>query len=162
MSTQRKSFRPSLDALEDKLLLASSASLLIVGVDVGPSHVKVFRPGFTALGIPDFFAFDPSFQGGVRVGIGDVNGDGVLDYIAGAGPGAQAQVKVIDGTRANQVLPNGQIADSALLASFLAFDPSITSGVFVAAGDFNHDGKADVAISTGTGTAGRVRVFDIA
>src|SRR5262249_18053220 len=98
----------------------------------------------------------------VRVAIGDVNGDKVPDYICGAGAGAQAHVKVIDGTRASQVLSNGQIADSALLASFIAFDPIVTSGVFVTAGDFDLDGKAEIAIATGGAGAGRVRTFDIA
>src|SRR5262249_8924151 len=135
-------------------------SLTIVGVDQGPPHVKVFDANNRV--VADFFAFDPSFQGGVRVGIGDVNGDGFADYICGAGAGAQALVKVVDGTRANQVLANGQIADSALLAGFIAYDPSIRSGVFVAAGDLTGDGKAEVAVSTGQGTAGEVRVFGIA
>src|SRR5262249_30411751 len=70
--------------------------------------------------------------------------------------------KVIDGTKANQILANGQIADSALLASFIAFDPSITSGVFVTAGDFDHDGRAEVAVSAAIGTNSRLRVFTIA
>src|SRR5262249_54019179 len=93
---------------------------------------------------------------------GDVNGDRVPDYICGAGAGAQTHVKVIDGVFANQVLPNGEIADSALLASFIAFDPSVTSGVFVAAGDFNHDGRAEVAVSAATSPASHVRIFTIA
>jgi hypothetical protein len=154
--------RPSVEALEGREVPATVTrpTLTIVGVDQGPPQVKVFASDNQL--IASFFAFDPSFQGGVRVGIGDVNGDGVLDYICGAGAGAQTHVKVIDGTRANQVLPNGQIADSALLASFIAFDPSVTSGVFVTAGDFNHDGKAEVAVSAATSPESHVRVFAIA
>jgi hypothetical protein len=127
-------------------------------VDQGPPHVKVFN-GTTAAA--DFFAFDPASRGGVRVGIGDVNGDGVLDYIAGTGGGPQ--VKVIDGSRANQLLPDGEIADSALLANFDAFPGSAgRSGVFVTAGDFDHDGKAEVAVSTATSPESRARVVAIA
>jgi len=42
---------------------------------------------------------------------------------------------VIDGTRLGQVLPSGQIANSAVLASFLAYDSSFTGGVRVGASD---------------------------
>src|SRR6516164_6350678 len=107
-------FRPRLEALEDRLAPAnvstapnvSPPTLTIVGVDQGPPHVKVLGGTDGTTVLASFYAFDPAFQGGVRVAIGDVNGDGVLDYICGAGPGAQAHVKVVDGTKANQVLSN--------------------------------------------------------
>jgi hypothetical protein len=38
-------------------------------------------------------SFTPAFTGGVRVAAGDVNGDGRLDVVTGAGPGATAHVK---------------------------------------------------------------------
>src|SRR5262245_28148954 len=151
-------FRPTLEALEDRMVPAGQV-LTIIGADQGPPAVKVLDG--TSNTVASFFAFDPLFQGGVRVAIGDVNGDKVPDYICGAGAGAQAHVKVIDGTRASQVLSNGQIADSALLASFIAFDPTIRSGVFVTAGDFNHDGRDEVAVSAATSPESHVRVFSI-
>src|SRR5262249_41627304 len=109
--------------------------------DIGP-RVKVIDPadlsmldnnseptGAALLG--DFFAFDPTFGGGVRVAITDVNGDGTSDIITGQGPGGQ-QVKTVDGTKLADLEPNQEIADSALLNNFAAF-PGFNGGVFVGA-----------------------------
>src|SRR4029077_8801708 len=81
-----------------------------------------------------FFAFNGSFAGGVRVASGDVTGDGVPDIIAGACPGAPPEVRIFDG------------ASGAMLASYVAFEPAFRGGVFVAAGDVNGDGVADVVV----------------
>jgi hypothetical protein len=45
------------------------------------------------------------------------------------------------------------------LRSFFAFAASTTGGVFVAAGDVNNDGRADVVAGTGPGVASQARVF---
>jgi len=93
---------------------------IIVGADAGGSpQVKVFD-GTTFAELAGFLAFDPLFTGGVRVGAGDINGDGVIDIITGAGPGGAPQVNVFSGS------------DNSLLSSFFAFDPSFTGGVYVA------------------------------
>src|SRR5262249_53443418 len=91
--------------------------------------------------------FGANFRGGVRVAMGDVNGDGVPDVIAGAGPGAAAHVKVLDGRTFQEA------------ASFLAF-PGYAGGVFVASGDVNGDGFADVGVGGDAGApGGHVQVF---
>jgi hypothetical protein len=111
----------------------------------------------TAL-LGSFFAFSPDFAGGVFVAAGDVNGDGKSDVVVGAGSGPP-RVKVVDANKIRQKLPNGQIANSALLANFLAFSPNFQGGVSVAAGDVNGDGSADVVAGTASGGS-RVRVFN--
>jgi Ca2+-binding RTX toxin-like protein len=89
--------------------------------------VKVFD-GTTGAELRSFFAYWPTFTGGVRVAAGDVNGDGFADIVTGAGAGAGPHVKVFDGQT------------GAALHSFFAYDPSSTGGVFVAAGDLSGDG----------------------
>jgi hypothetical protein len=115
------------------------------GPGAGP-HVKVFD-GATGALLASFFAFDASFQGGVRVALGDFTGDGRPDLVTAAGPGAGPHVKVFDG------------ATGALLASFFAFDPAFQGGVFVAAGDVNGDGRADLVTGAGAGAGPHVKVF---
>jgi hypothetical protein len=81
--------------------------------------------------IADFFAYDPSFGGGVRVGYADVNNDGVPDIITGPGFSGGPEVKVIDGTKLSDLQSNQEIAQTALLDDFYAFAPDFVGGIFV-------------------------------
>ena len=47
--------------------------------------------------IRNFFAYDPSFLGGVFVGAGDYNQDGKADILTGAGAGGGPHVEVFSG-----------------------------------------------------------------
>ncbi len=127
----------------------------------GGPQVNVFDAS-TRAQVASFFAFNPAFFGGVSVAVGDVNGDDVQDIIVGAGPGGGPHVKVIDGTRLNQLDSNFQIADSALLASFFPYNTAFTGGVFVGAGRFHLGANLDVITGAGAGGGPNVRVFDIA
>src|SRR5262249_57363462 len=79
------------------------------------------------------------------VAAGDVDGKPGDELITGAGPGAGPRVKVFG-------------ADGGLRLSFNAYGPNFHGGVFVAAGDVNADGHADVITGAGTGAA-PVKVF---
>jgi hypothetical protein len=107
--------------------------------------------GATGALIREFFAYDPSFRGGVRVAAGDFNADGLADIVTGAGPGGGPHVRVFNG------------ATGALITEFFAFDPSFTGGVNVAsnsngAADVSGDGRADIVVGAASGLA-RVRVY---
>jgi streptogramin lyase len=132
----------------------------IVGAGPGGApHVQVFDGSDNRL-LGSFFAFAPGFSGGITVGSDDVNGDGRADIIVGAGPGGAPHVKVIDGTKINQIQADGQIADSALLASFFAFAPAFPGGVNVTSGDINKDNRNEVVVGAGPGGAPHVKVID--
>jgi hypothetical protein len=110
--------------------------------------------------LASFFAFTPTFTGGVRVALADVNSDGVLDVIAGAGPGGGPQVVVVDGTKHKQLQANGQIASTALLSNFFAFAPSFAGGVFVSAGTTAGTGQVNLILGAGAGGGPQVEVIN--
>jgi serralysin len=59
-------------------------------------NVKVFR-GTELAEVLSFFPYATGFNGGVRVAVGDVNGDVKPDIINAPGSGGAPQVKVFDG-----------------------------------------------------------------
>jgi hypothetical protein len=129
----------------------SPAGWLVVGADAGGKpEVKVFNAQSGQLKF-DFLAFDPSFHGGVRVAVGDVNGDGIPDIITAEGPGGEPLVHVYDGI-------TGKLL-AGPLGSFDAFDPSFHGGLWVASADVNGDGYADIVVGEDAGGEPRVRVF---
>ncbi|MBX9580039.1 MAG: serine hydrolase [Gemmataceae bacterium] len=118
-------------------------------VGAGPGGGPAVRVYSTVTGqaAGRFFAFEPTFTGGVRVAVGDVNNDGFADYVAAAGPGGGPRVRVFSGR------------DLSVLADLFAFEPTFPGGVYVAAGDMNGDGYSDIIAGAGPGAGPRVTVF---
>ncbi len=85
------------------------------GAGGGP-HVRAF----SMYGTPyaGFFAYDPGFAGGVRVGTVDLEGDGRDEILTGPGPGGGPHV-------------TARGADGTMLRSFYAVAPGFTGGIDV-------------------------------
>jgi uncharacterized repeat protein (TIGR01451 family) len=135
-------------ALGMRLTRPLSPDAIAVGTEAGGSEVRVMDPGNV---VADFSAFNSYFRGGVRVAVGDVNGDGVPDVVAAAGPGGGPNVRVFDGRTG---LPL-----AGPLGNFLAYDRAFAGGVYVAVADVNGDGFADIVTGAGPGGGPHVKVF---
>ena len=116
----------------------------------GPTAVTLYAPDQTPIFSVEAFqgGFVGDLPGGVRVAVADVTGDGVPDLIAGAGPGGAPRVAVYDGATLSGAVEFG------------AFEAGVGGGVYVAAGDFDGDGRAEVVVTPDEGGGPVVAVFD--
>lgn len=131
------------EQLEDRVV-----PTIAVGADAGGGpEVRTFTDRLRQ-SILAFYPYDPAFTGGVRVALGDVTGDGVQDLITAPGAGGGPHVIVFNGVNG---LP---------IRQFFAYDAGFTGGVYVAAGDINGDGRAEIVTGAGAGGGPHVKVFD--
>jgi hypothetical protein len=104
--------------------------------------------------IADFFGIsDPNFRGGARAAVSDVAGKGYGDLIVAAGFGGGPRVAGFDG----KSLASGN--PTRVFADFFAFEQTLRNGVFIAAGDVDGDGMADVIAGGGPGGGPRVLIL---
>ncbi|MBN9523164.1 VCBS repeat-containing protein, partial [bacterium] len=106
---------------------------------------QVFVPNAPAAAVAAF----GTTTANVRTAVGDVNGDGIDDTILVTGPGVPIRVAVVSG------------ADNAtlLVAPFNPYMDEFSGGGFVAAGDFNGDGRAEFVLTPDQGGGPRVVVY---
>jgi hypothetical protein len=127
--------------------LTNTPVYLATGADAGGGpEVKVFDAISGKL-VFDFMAYDPSFMGGVRVAVADINGDGTPDIITAPGPSGGPDIRVFDGK-------TGQ-----MIQEFMGLPPLTYTGFFVAAGDLSGTGTSDIVVAPDSGMLSFVSVF---
>lgn len=171
--TQAKNFGPGITAFENfnKGAFVAAGSLdgvpvngseFVVGANAGGGpHVKPFRVNpvngnIQELGV-GFFAYGSSFPGGVRVAMGDIDGNPANgeEIVTAAGPGGGPHVRVFH-------LNNDLTVSEPFGNGFFAYTPNFSGGVYVATGDVNGDGKDDIITGAGPGGGPHVRIFTLA
>ncbi|MCH7492250.1 S8 family serine peptidase [Patescibacteria group bacterium] len=129
-----------------QLLLPSSQFILTGTGNGGGPQVRVLDDGGNLQS--QFFAYADTFRGGVNVAAGDVDGDGIMEIITGAGDTGGPQVRVFSNK-------------GALKAQFFAYHESFRGGVQVASGDMYGDGAYEIITGAGNGGGPQVRVFSL-
>ncbi|HEX7259487.1 MAG TPA: peptidoglycan DD-metalloendopeptidase family protein [Candidatus Saccharimonadia bacterium] len=114
------------------------------GPGAGP-HVMVYKLNGTP--VASFYAFNPSFKGGISVSAGDLDGDGNDEIVVGAGPGAGPHVIAY------------KADGSTVVASFYAYAQGFKGGVDVAAGDVEGTTDAEIITGAGPGAPPHVMVY---
>jgi hypothetical protein len=104
--------------------------------------------------VNDFFVFEDTLRNGAYVAVGDVNGDGYADLIAGGGPGGGPRVYGLSGFGLTK-----QSGTVTVVANFFAGDTNNRGGVPVAAKDLDGDHRADIIAGAGEGAQSVVTTY---
>ena len=140
------------DGVPDLVVGAGPGLISSVRVIDGSKLLKLtesFADNSASLG--NFVPYEGTFNGGVVVAVGDVNGDKSPDLITGAASSGAPRVRVFDGKFLS--------AEKTAVPDFYAYYTRCFGGLNVAAGDVDGDGKAEVVTGTQVGGGPHVRVF---
>ncbi|MEI7852464.1 MAG: hypothetical protein WCJ06_02035 [Planctomycetota bacterium] len=117
------------------------------GIDAGggPLVTVNYSDGHTS----SFFAYDQNFRGGVRVAMGDINGDGNVDLVTAPGVGGGPNIKIFNLVSGTPI----QVAD------FFVFEAAFFGGLYIGVGNLNNDGFGDIIVGAGPGGGPRVSAY---
>lgn len=121
--------------------------IIVAASPGGGPHVTVHAP--TGRVIANFFAYGKTFRGGIRLGVADLNGDGVKQIVTGPEKGApHVQLFAVEKGGVRRLTPG-----------FFPFHPNFRGGITVAGGDTTGDGKDELVVSQRSEGQGWVKVY---
>ncbi len=127
---------------------ADRQPVLVSGTD---GTVEVYARGTDGNLADTGESFTPfaGYTGVVRTAVADFNGDGIADYAFATGAGTAAEVRIIDGATGSDIL-----APTQVLGGY-------GGGAYIAAGDVNRDGKAELVIGADAGGLPTVELYQV-
>lgn len=152
LNPQGESVRTGFFVLDDRVPVSSVALMRDFGRD--GRHERVFASGNT-IEVQDadgrrlgrIQPFGPRFRGALAFAVGDLDGDGRLEIVAGAASGGAPEISVWNARGERQG------------TSFFAFDRRFRGGLTLAVADLDGDGRGEIIVGAGSGGAPEVKTF---
>ncbi len=119
---------------------------IVVASGPGPKKRLMIMNGLDGTVLGKFYVHDTRFVGGIRVAVGDVNGDGINEIVTAPGPGLPRAIRVWDPATALLVGPE-----------LRPFGTAYRKGYHIATGYFDQDDAADLVV--GRNDADVVQVY---
>jgi hypothetical protein len=139
-------------ALVNVIPAVSSYAVALPGSPGHPAEVNVYDGNGDRL-LATVMPF-PGFEGSPSVAMGDVDDDGILDLIVGAGKGYAPEVVAYSGEAKED---KGAFATE--LTRFAAFSPDAQGGISVTATQIDGTAADNIVVGSGPGIPSEVKVF---